>query len=65
MHVLRGVVSQARVPPIFTEEQRQLFVENIDRLKLFLESPDGALSVELLVNAFACFIEEQDNVVAE
>lgn len=52
-------------PPVFTNEQRQVFVENIDKLSEFLESDEGAIAVELLVDAFNCFVEHQELEIEE
>jgi hypothetical protein len=46
------------MPPILSEAQRLVFLQNIDHLAAFLESENGADAVELLMDAFARFTEQ-------
>lgn len=49
--------SQIEMPPLLSNEQRTVFLNHISRVEEFLNTEDGADAVELLVNAFECFIE--------
>lgn len=46
-------------PAILNEQQRQLFIGRLDYVKGFLESEDGADTIELLVDAFRKYSEAQ------
>jgi hypothetical protein len=46
------------MPPILSEAQRLVFLQNIDHLAAFLESENGADAVEILMDAFARFTEQ-------
>lgn len=50
-------MNDVEIPPLLTDEQRQTFIDNADKVADFLRSEDGADSVELLVNAFKCFCD--------
>lgn len=45
------------MPPLLTEEQRRVFLQNIDHLTGFLASEDGMDTIELLMDAFARYTE--------
>ena len=55
MEQIRHMLEHPNIP-VFTEEQRQVFVNNIDFVNGFLASTDGALSVEFLVDAFNYYV---------
>lgn len=52
-------------PQVFTEEQRQLLIDNCDHVTGFLESEDGADSIELLMDAFRRYTEVEEIVEEE
>lgn len=59
--VLKQLAAKNRVemPAILDESQRKVFMDNIGHLEGFLESDDGAESVELMVNAYKHYCEKQ------
>jgi len=68
MHIIRtslmdqvASMGELRMPPLLNQTQRKVFVSNIDKVSEFLETEDGADAVELLVNAFTKFTEDEDD----
>lgn len=66
LEVLRGLAlreiaraQQVDLPPVFKEEDRQLLLANVDHLTAFLSCDDGADAVELLMDSFRCYVEQQ------
>ena len=62
MEIIRQAVqrmSQPVQPNIFNEQQRQVFANKLDILQEFLESEDGADSIELLISSFNSFVESK------
>lgn len=53
--------SRPEMPPILTAEQRETFTENVGLVAGFLESENGADSVELLVGAFNAYVKEHED----
>lgn len=53
-------LTEIEMPPILNSAQRKVFLDNLDMVSAFLETEDGADSVELLVNAFSTFSAERD-----
>lgn len=61
LQVLRDMALRAlnpQLPPMFTEEQRQLLLSNVDMLQSFLQCEDGADAIELLIDSFKCYIQQ-------
>lgn len=59
LQVIRDLVLRAQnpsLPPMFTEEQRQVLLANVDCLTSFLACDEGADAVELLIDSFKCYV---------
>lgn len=56
---------ETEMPPILNESQRKSFLTRIDHLEAFLQSEDGADSIELLVSSFREFAEARTPEVDE
>lgn len=50
-------MNEVEIPPLLSEEQRQAFIDNADKVSEFLRTEDGADSVELVVSSFRSFCE--------
>lgn len=48
------------MPAILDEEQRKVFMDNIDHLAGFLKSEDGADAIEFLVNTYQHYCDKED-----
>lgn len=51
-------ISNVEIPPLLSDEQRQIFIANIDLVADFLRSEDGADSIELVVDSFSQFVKK-------
>jgi len=60
-----GRMDETEMPPILNEPQRKAFLERIDHLEAFIQSQDGADSIELLVSSFREFAEARTPPVTE
>lgn len=65
VRVLSDLMYRTSQPVVFTEAQRKVFVANIDRLSAFLESEEGEIATELLVDAFQCYVDQQKSSESE
>lgn len=65
--VLKQVANATKVemPAILDDSQRKVFMGKIDLLEGFLESPNGADAVELLVDAFENYCDKVENEAPE
>lgn len=61
--VLRQVAMKNNIemPAILDEEQRKVFTDRIDMVASFLESQNGADTIELLINAFTDHCDKLQN----
>ena len=58
-------MDKPQMPLIFNDNQRQVFIDHIDKVAAFLESEDGSDALELLVTTFLEFSERYSPKLVE
>lgn len=67
LQVIRDMAMRAQnpqLPPMFSEEQRQVLLANVDCLAAFLACDEGADAIELLIDSFKCYVARQQVVTS-
>lgn len=60
LQVLREIALRSlnpQLPPVFTEDQRQILLKDVNCLQSFLECEEGADAVELLIDSFQHYVQ--------